>query len=483
MQGHALSAVESLAQFGTTLLTLIERKEQAQYLEVQQQNAWQLAELVLTQQTQALAIDEKNKDALRRSRAIVQGRLDFLAHQLEEGISTGELSAGQHYLESAAWERKVVIAGMGAGAAMLAPNIFGTSFGGMRFEGAFHSYQAFAQGEANTARANGNELERTEQFNRRAQEWTHAEQQARLELAQIDALLQVHAEQEKATRLQLRSARTALAQAKSAYQLLGMRFTGAQLYQWLTAQLSTFYYALYDSVHSLCLAAEACWQYETADSRQFFQGEAWHHTSRGLLSAEGLKLNLVKMNTAYLQHTPRELEISKTVSLRHRLIECEVTTDNTATPKTWVEHKAQLVSSGTISFALTQALLDEDYPGHTLRRIKHVSVSLPALLGPYEDIKATLTQTRNELRMPDGTTRTDFRAHQQIALSRGLDDDGLFTLNFDNDPRYLPFEYTGAVSCWSLSFTSAQHQKNLLESITDIIIHVRYTARPGRSET
>lgn len=481
MQGHALSAVDSLAQFGATLLTLIERKEQAHYLEVQQQNAWQLAELVLTQQTQALTIDEKNKDALLRSQAIVQGRLEFLTRQLSEGISAGEISAGQHYLESADWERKVAIAGIGAGAAMLVPNIFGTSFGGMRFEGAFLAYQAFAQGEANTARANGSELERTEQFNRRAQEWTHAEQQARLELAHIDALLLVHAEHEKATRLQLRSAHTALAQAKSAYRLLGMRFTGEQLYQWLTAQLSTFYYALYDNVHSLCLAAEACWQYETACSQQFFQGEAWHHTSRGLLSAEGLKLNLIKMNTAYLQHTPRELEISKTVSLRHRLIECSVMTEGPGAEatKTWVEHQAGLVSGGTIGFALTQALLDEDYPGHTLRRIKHVSVSLPATLGPYEDIKATLTQTRNEIRMPDGTIRTDFRAHQQIALSRGLDDDGLFTLNFDNDPRYLPFEYTGAVSSWLLSFSQPQRQKDLLESITDIIIHVRYTARPA----
>lgn len=484
MLGHAFSAVDSLAQFGTTLLTLIERKEQAHYLEVQQQNAWQLAELVLAQQTQALAVDEKNNDALRRSRAIVQGRLDFLTLQLREGISSGEISAGQYYLESAAWERKGAIAGMAAGAAMLMPNIFGTSFGGMRFEGVFHAYQAFAQGEANAARANGSDLERTEQFGRRAQEWAHAEQQARLELAQIDALLLVQAEQEKATHLQLRSAHTALNQAKSAYQLLGMRFTGAQLYQWLTAQLSTFYYALYDSVHSLCLAAQACWQYETADSQQFFQGGAWHHTSRGLLIAEGLKLNLVKMNAAYLQHTPRELEISKTVSLRHRLIECLVTTEgkSSQTTQTWAEHKVGLISSGTIGFSLTQALLNEDYPGHTLRRIKHVSVSLPATLGPYEDIKATLTQTRNEIQMPDGTLKIDLRAHQQIALSRGLDDDGLFTLNFDNDPRYLPFEYTGAVSTWSLNFTNALRQKNLLESITDIIIHVRYTARPGRSE-
>ncbi|WP_300635160.1 neuraminidase-like domain-containing protein [Pseudomonas sp.] len=485
MLGHALSAVDSLMQFGATLLTLIERKEQAQSLELQQQHAWELAEGVVTQHTQALVIDERNREALRRSRAVVQARVDYLALRLHEGISPGETAAGQHYLESAAWEAKVALSGMAAGAAMLMPNIFGTSSGGSRWEGAFHAAQAFTQGEANAARASGNDLDRAEQFNRRAQEWTQAEQQALLELAQIDALLLAHTEQETATRLQLRNARHALAQVKSAYQLLGARFTRAELYQWLNARLGTFYYALYDSVQSLCLATEACWQYETADDRQFFQGDAWQNASRGMLSAEALKLNLVRMNTAYLQHTPRDLEINKTVSLRARLIECSVMTTLPGQPmppaKTWADHKPALVKDGTLCFELTQALFDEDYPGHTLRRIKHISVSLPAILGPYEDIKATLTQHRNQLRMPDGTLRTDLRAHQQIALSRGLDDSGMFTLNFDNDPRYLPFEYTGAVSSWRLSFPQPAQQKRLLESLTDIIIHVRYTARPGRS--
>ncbi len=41
--------------------------------------------------------------------------------------------------------------------------------------------------------------------------------------------------------------------------------------------------------------------------------------------------------------------------------------------------------------------------------------------------------------------------NQQIALSHGLDDNGQFQLNFQ-DERYLPFEYTGAVSRWSLTF-------------------------------
>jgi len=269
------------------------------------------------------------------------------------------------------------------------------------FEGLFQGYQAFAQGEANAARANANELERTEQFNRRAQDWAHAEQQARLELAQVDALLHTQAEQEKATRLHLRSAQTALAQAQSTYQLLSTRTARAQLYEWLNTQLGTFYYALHDSAQSLCLAAEACWQYETAEQRTFFSTDSWRQAHHGLLSAEALKLNLLRMNAAYLQHTPRELEISKTVSLCYRLIECGVMvpqiSPNTLPTKTWADHKAALVQHGTLCFELTRALFDEDYPGHTLRRIKQVSLSLPGTLGPYEDIKATLTQTRNEV--------------------------------------------------------------------------------------
>jgi hypothetical protein len=70
------------------------------------------------------------------------------------------------------------------------------------------------------------------------------------------------------------------------------------------------------------------------------------------------------------------------------------------------------------------------------------------------------------------------RANQQIALSTGVDDNGLFTLNF-NDERYLPFEYTGAVSKWQLTFPNPEKQKNLLESLTDVIVHVSYTARVG----
>ena len=486
MLGHALTAAEAVIQFGNTVLSLIERKEQAEFLELQQQHAWDLANIVVTQQHQALLIDEKNRQALGASRSIIESRQRHYTHLLTEGISPAEAQAGLLYLISTGFETAGSVAAAGAGIAMIAPNIFGTSTGGSRWEGLFYAAQALAQGAATDLRGTAADLDRTEQFNRRAQEWAHAQDQAQLELAQVDAQLHAYAEQEKATRLQLRLAKTSLAQAWSNYQLLAKRFTKTQLYDWLNAQLSKFYYQVYDLSLSLCRTAQACWQYEVADyERTFIQPSAWNNNYRGYLAGEALKLSLLNMNTAYLNHNVRDLEIVKTISLRHRLIDCKVATPKTGTTDTqpsstqdkWAEHKQQLVDKGTLCFKLTEALFEEDYPKHILRRIKGISVSLPATLGPYEDIKAILTQTHNETVLPTGERRSDMRAHQQIALSTGLDDNGLFTLNFEGNDRYLPFEYTGAISNWTLEFPNPVQQKTVLESINDIVIHLRYTAR------
>ncbi|WP_256660092.1 hypothetical protein [Pseudomonas sp. R2-37-08W] len=334
MSGHALTAAEAVIQFGSTVLTLIERKEQAEYLELQQQQAWDLANIVVTQQTQALQIDARNRQALDASRRMIESRMHYYAHQLTEGISAGESQAGLLYLISTGFDTAACAAAAAAGVAMVAPNIFGTSVGGSRWEGPFYAAQAIAQGVATALRGTAADLDRSEQFNRRAQEWAHAQEQARLELAQVDAQLQAYAEQEKATRLQLRLAQTSLAQAWSNYQLLAKRFSKAQLYDWLNAQLSTFYYQVYDLSLSLCRSAQACWQYEIADyARTFIQPGAWNNNYRGYLAGEALKLSLLNMNAAYLNHNVRDLEIVKTISLRHRLHECELSPPQPTPPR------------------------------------------------------------------------------------------------------------------------------------------------------
>jgi hypothetical protein len=148
--------------------------------------------------------------------------------------------------------------------------------------------------------------------------------------------------------------------------------------------------------------------------------------------------------------------------------------------KTWADIKSSLLSNGTCEFELTQKMFDDDYAGqnHYLRRIKTISVTLPAILGPYQDIRAVLKQTYSKVEMAStpGNAKDNLRVSQQIALSSSLEDNGMFQLNFQ-DERYLPFEYTGAISRWSLTFPNYADQEAMLKRLSNIILHVCYTAR------
>ncbi|WP_237142963.1 MULTISPECIES: neuraminidase-like domain-containing protein [Pseudomonas] len=479
MHSQALSAVESVNQFGATLLSLIERKEQTRLQELQQQHAWDLAKMSVDLQTQALRIDRQNRQALLASKAIVRGRISHYQQLLEKDVTQEEAAASQLYLSSGASELAASASQVVAGGMMMVPNIFGFSNGGSRWEGGMHAATALAQGSAIATRTAASHLDRTAQFSRRREEWTLTRDQAQLELDQIDAQLAHFTEQETATRLQLRQAETALSQTKASYDFLSKRFTKAQLYQWLNSQFATLYYQAYDATLALCLAAEACWQYERADfSTRFVQPGTWNTTYRGLGAGEQLKLSLLKMQAEYLQRNERELEIRKTVSLR----QIKDQDSSSSINKEWKDLQIDL-KDGICDFELTHAMFEDDYKDqkHYLRRIKTLSVSLPVLLGPYENIRATLTQTASKVFMSpgdQGQLMENKRASQQIALSTGVDDNGLFTLNF-NDERYLPFEYTGAISTWRLTFPNPEAQKAMLDSLTDIIVHVSYTARSG----
>jgi hypothetical protein len=68
---------------------------------------------------------------------------------------------------------------------------------------------------------------------------------------------------------------------------------------------------------------------------------------------------------------------------------------------------------------------------------------------------------------------------ESIATSSGLSDSGMFELNFADD-RYLPFEGKGAIGTWRLELPTAVRQFDY-DSISDIILHLRYTARDGGS--
>src|SRR5690606_26081597 len=108
----------------------------------------------------------------------------------------------------------------------------------------------------------------------------------------------------------------------------------------------------------------------------------------------------------------------------------------------------------TCNFTLDQIWFDLDYPGHYLRKIKSVSISIPCVAGPYTTIAADLSLTHQVIYKADNlpiVPEYGFNLPERIATSSAQNDSGIFELNF-RDERYIPFENKGAAdSQWTLN--------------------------------
>jgi hypothetical protein len=182
-----------------------------------------------------------------------------------------------------------------------------------------------------------------------------------------------------------------------------------------------------------------------------------------------------RLEMAYLDQHKREYEITKQVSLTLQ------------DPLALI----RLKETGHCEVELPEALFDADYPGHYMRRIKTVSLTIPCVVGPYTSVNCMLTLLSNKTRIkyapaapygenPDADdTRfvANFPAMQSIATSHAQSDAGLFELNF-RDERYLPFEGAGVISRWRIDMPK---ENNALDfnTISDVIMQFKYTAREG----
>lgn len=483
MLQSARAAAATLSQFGQTLLSYYERKDAAGLQELDAQLALNISAYTLTLGQNAIDAMDQDKTVLESSRSMAQQRYDHYFGLYSNGVSAGETSA-MALRDSASASMTAASPLITAGMAMRTiPNIFGLADGGEEVGAPTLAAGIVLQLTGEITGLAAQQTDISESYRRRSEEWQIQYQQAQSEVDTLNAQLDALAVRRQGAVTSLQLAQAQQDNLKSTLNFLTTRFTQSSLYNWLSGQLSALYYQAYDAVLSLCLSAQASWQYEMGDiTSTFIQTGAWNDSYHGLLVGETLTLNLQQMESAWLSRNERRLELTKTISLKEL--------DGDAF--------SSLVTDGKTQFSLKEALFDNDYPGHYLRQIKFVTVSLPALVGPYQDVRMTLTQSGsstllkadiNGVNYLNDSTKgsasnviTNLRASQQIAVSSGLNDSGMFVLNF-GDERYLPFEGTGAISSWQISFPNAtsDEQQALLASLNDVIIQVHYTAVYGGS--
>ncbi|MFJ4375068.1 neuraminidase-like domain-containing protein [Pseudomonas japonica] len=488
-------AVETLSRFGEQVRQYRELKDRALQEELQQAHVLELSQFAIQLQEVALEQADASLLALQASRRVVDQRRAHYERLAEENLSVSEQKSLMLYQQASLGASAGHALEAAAGATQMGSMIV-TAFGGghNRLGDALEATARVTHLLSSLDRLAGDRLAITEQYRRRQEEWLLHRDQAAAELEAIDEQITAQHAAIEMVRVQLQQASKAEQQSHDYYRFLKTRNTNADLYQWLLSQLSTFYFQAYDAVVALCLNGEACWQYEMGDYQtRFIQPNVWFDNYYGLTAGEALRLQLLRMESAWLKRFERRLELVRTVSLKE-LFDSRQNGD-----LDWNQALEALLGEGKVSFELTPRLFDGDYPGHYLRQLVSVSVSLPALVGPYQDVQAVLTQvaSRTVLKADERAMNALYdqqdsdtsnilynpRASQSICLSRGLDDHGVFQLDF-NDERYLPFEGTGALSNWQLQFPrhQSQRQQQLLQSLTDIIVQVRYTSLDGGPE-
>ena len=355
----------------------------------------------------------------------------------------------------------------------------GTSLGGVQLSKATEIFSKVQDMVAAVKALEGKKAVQTADYVRREQGWVQEAKIAVADVYQIDRQIVVADVRIAIAENELAIHQDAIKNSEDIENFIKTQFTNSNLYQFMKERLFTVYKQTYQLAYDLAKTAEKGYRQELGiATSNFVQYGYFDSALQGLTAGEQLHLALRQMEKSYLNANKREFEITKNLSL--------AAINTTALTR--------LKTTGVTEFDVPEEIFDLDYAGHYFRRIKSVSISIPCQAGPNTTIAATLRLLKNSVRIntsgttyernnEDGVPIDDERFIENIvpfkavATSHGLNDAGVFELNF-NDDRYLPFEGAGVISRWKLEMPAqAQLRQFDYNTITDAVLHIKYTAR------
>jgi|GEM_PF-2570981 len=308
---------------------------------------------------------------------------------------------------------------------------------------------------------------------RRRDEWAFQSNQALKELQQIDKQILANKIRIAITEKELANHNEQIDQAKAVDEVMRSKFSNQQLYQWMMTQLSGLYFNAHRMALDMARSAERAAARELGvQSLNILRNDYWDSLRNGLLAGERLHQDLKRLEISFLEQNRREFELTKHISLRR------------LNPEALVQLR---LKDAQCEFDVPEWLFDLDTPGHYMRRIKSVSVSIPCVTGPYTNVSCTLTLLKSRIRHDRIATETDyaqdnhftdyFGATEAIVTSNANADSGMFETQL-KDERFLPFESSGVISSWRLELPADFPQFDY-STISDVILTIRYTARDG----
>lgn len=316
-------------------------------------------------------------------------------------------------------------------------------------------------------------------YARREQDWAYQSNLAAGEVTQLFKQLRAAQIREHVAEREWKNHQKQIENAKDVETFLTDEARGKKtnqgFYAFMKREAKGLHAACFEIAFEVAKKAERALQHELGDPTASYIDAGYLAGREGLFAGEKLYLDLKRMELAYHELNQREYELTKHVSLMQ------------AAPEALIALRA----TGKCQVAIHEELFDMDGPGQYFRRIKTVSVSVPSVTGPYTSIGCKLALLKSEVRRTpaigdaeyastgpeDPRFSTYYGGSQSIVASSAQNDSGMFEPNL-RDERYLPFEGSGAISTWSIELPAEVPQFDL-DTIADVVLHMRYTAREG----
>lgn len=483
----AIDFCNEVRSLGSSLLSALEKRDVEALALLRSSHEIRMYEAVKDLRKIQIEEAQANIDQLNKAKAVTQEKLNYYSGL--EYMNAGEtvafaLSTASTVLDAAIAAGYILAGGLKAIPQFVAggsgfggsPHVT-ISIGGQEFGDAAEIATKTISAVA-LALDKGASLASTQgSYQRRKEEWAFQVRSAQKEITQIDQQITAAQIRLQIAQKELDNQQLQIDQSKEVNQFMKSKFTNQQLYEWMISQISTVYFQGYQLAFDMAKRAERCFRYElgTPDAT-FIQSSYWDSLKKGLLAGEKLLLDLKRLDASYYDKNKREFEITKHISL------------NQIDPLALLKLK----QNGVCFFTLPEEVFDLDYPGHYFRRIKSVALSVPCVIGPFNNVNCTLTVLKSRIRVSADAGNVDyqntptendpgftfnFSSIQQMVTSSGQNDTGMFETVL-RDERYLPFEGHGAISEWKLELNKDFRNFDF-SSISDVIIHIRYTARQG----
>ncbi|WP_294672370.1 neuraminidase-like domain-containing protein [uncultured Fluviicola sp.] len=315
-------------------------------------------------------------------------------------------------------------------------------------------------------------------YQRRSQEWQFQSELAGYDISIANQQIKIAEQNTRIVSQEREIASMNMDHATDTLEFLKTKFTNAELYRWMGNVLERTYSYMLNIATAVARTAEQQYYFEQQEQAgPFILNDYWEVPQTGALALTGggidrrgltgstrLLQDLTRLDQYAFETTKRKLQMTKIISLGQNFPDAFQTFRET----------------GVLNFDLTNRLFDYDFPGHYLRLINGVKVSVIGLVPVYDNIKATLTagttsytviESNNTFqRIPIRRMETD-----QVALTGASRATGLFELQPMQNEFLNPFEGMGIESHWELKMPKFSNRMDFSQ-IADVVIEVDYTA-------